>query len=237
MFKKATSLLLSLMLIVTSLSVTIFSVSAADTNSTFVVAGMPALCGTEWDGNPATSPDNVMTATGDGTFEKVFTDVAPAESLQVKVVENTADGSQIWYGQDGGEINVTFNVTDTCDVTVTFDPTTNYVTVSGDGVEMVTSLDVEKVIAVGNGDGNWLNGANWDPADDSNKMEEIAPDVYSITYTDIEMFSNYEVKFAANGGWADSWGIGEGQTVVSGRSDSSIRRRNGCNIQWFKHCS
>ena len=77
------------------------------------------------------------------------------------MLKNTADGSQIWYGQDGGENNVTFNVTDTCDVTVTFDPTTNYVTVSGDGVEMVTSLDVEKVIAVGNGDGNWLNGANW----------------------------------------------------------------------------
>ena len=228
MFKKATSLLLSLMLIVTSLSVTIFSVSAADTNSTFVVAGMPEFCGTEWDGNPATSPDNVMTATGDGTFEKVFTDVAPAESLQVKVVENTTDGSQIWYGQDGGENNVTFNVTDTCDVTVTFDPTTNYVTVSGDGVEMVTSLDVEKVIAVGNGDGNWLNGANWDPADDSNKMEEIAPGVYSITYTDIEMFSNYEVKFAANGSWADSWGLPDGQSVVSGVEMDA--KYNGGNI-------
>ena len=40
MFKKAISLLLSLMLVVTTLSVTIVSVSAAD--SVYVVAGVPA---------------------------------------------------------------------------------------------------------------------------------------------------------------------------------------------------
>ncbi len=169
-------------------------------DATYVVAGMPVLCGTEWDGNPQTSPDNVMTENADGTYTKVFKAVAPAESLQLKVVENLADGTQNWYGQDGGEINVTFNVTAECDVTVTFDPATKFVTVSGDGVEMVTDLDVEKVIAVGNGDGNWLNGVNWDPADDSNMMEEVADGLYTITYEDIEMFANYEVKFAANGG-------------------------------------
>ena len=44
MFKKAISLLLSLMLIVTSLSVTIISVSAAD-GSVYKVAGVDALTG------------------------------------------------------------------------------------------------------------------------------------------------------------------------------------------------
>ena len=60
MFKKAISLLLSLMLVVTTLSVTIVSVSAAD--SVYVVAGVPALCGNEWDPSPETSADNIMEA-------------------------------------------------------------------------------------------------------------------------------------------------------------------------------
>ena len=167
MFKKAISLLLSLMLIVTSLSVTVLSVSAA--GSTYVVAGVPEICGTEWDASAETSPDNVMTAKGDGTYEKVFTDVAVGKDYQVKVAETTADGAQNWYGLNGGQDNITFNVTSVCDVTVTFDPQTLVPTVSGDGVEMVTDINVESMRVVGNGagNGNWLNGVDWDPASDA----------------------------------------------------------------------
>ena len=59
---------------------------------------------------------------------------------------------------------------------------------------------------VGNGDGNWLNGVAWDPAADENLMTEVSPKVYEITYTDLDAFENYQVKFAANGSWAANWG-------------------------------
>ena len=204
MFKKALSLVVSLMLMVTSLSFAAISVSAADT--TYVVAGVETLCGVEWKGSPADAPANVMTDNGDGTYTKVFTDVQPASGLTLKVVENGADGSQNWIGDATGN-NITFNVTAACDVTVKFDSSAKEITVTGDGVQFVTNLDIDSINAVGNGDpdeGAWLNGVDWDPA--ANPMTEVSDKVYEITFKNVSKFNNYQVKFAANGKWTDSWG-------------------------------
>ena len=204
MFKKALSLVVSLMLMVTSLSFAAISVSAADT--TYVVAGAEELCGVLWKGSPEEAPANVMTDNGDGTYTKVFTNVQPASGLTLKVVENGADGSQNWIGDATGN-NVTFNVTVASDVTVKFDSSTKEITVTGDGVQFVTNLDIKSINAVGNGDPEdaaWLNGVAWDPA--ANPMTEVSEKVYEITFKNVTKFNNYQVKFAANGKWADSWG-------------------------------
>ena len=204
MFKKALSLVVSLMLMVTSLSFAAISVSAADT--TYVVAGAEELCGVLWKGSPEEAPANVMTDNGDGTYTKVFTNVQPASGLTLKVVENGADGSQNWIGDATGN-NITFNVTAASDVTVKFDSSTKEITVTGDGVQFVTNLDIKIINAVGNGDPEdaaWLNGAAWDPA--ANPMTEVSEKVYEITFKNVTKFDNYQVKFAANGGWTDSWG-------------------------------
>ena len=204
MFKKALSLVVSLMLMVTSLSFAAISVSAADT--TYVVAGAEELCGVLWKGSPEEAPANVMTDNGDGTYTKVFTNVQPASGLTLKVVENGADGSQNWIGDATGN-NITFNVTTASDVTVKFDSSTKEITVTGDGVQFVTNLDIKSINAVGNGDPEdaaWLNGAAWDPA--ANPMTEVSEKVYEITFKNVSKFDNYQVKFAANGGWTDSWG-------------------------------
>ena len=205
MFKKALSLVVSLMLMVTSLSFAAISVSAADT--TYVVAGAEELCGVLWKGSPEDAPANVMTDNGDGTYTKVFTNVQPASGLTLKVVENGADGSQNWIGDATGN-NITFNVTVASDVTVKFDSSTKEITVTGDGVQFVTNLDIKSINAVGNGDPEedeaWLNGAAWDPA--ANPMTEVSEKVYEITFKNVSKFDNYQVKFAANGGWTDSWG-------------------------------
>jgi len=205
MFKKALSLVVSLMLMVTSLSFAAISVSAADT--TYVVAGAEELCGVLWKGSPEDAPANVMTDNGDGTYTKVFTNVQPASGLTLKVVENGADGSQNWIGDATGN-NITFNVTAASDVTVKFDSSTKEITVTGDGVQFVTNLDIKSINAVGNGDPEedeaWLNGAAWDPA--ANPMTEVSEKVYEITFKNVSKFDNYQVKFAANGGWTDSWG-------------------------------
>ena len=204
MFKKALSLVVSLMLMVTSLSFAAISVSAADT--TYVVAGAEELCGVLWKGSPEEAPANVMTDNGDGTYTKVFTNVQPASGLTLKVVENGADGSQNWIGDATGN-NITFNVTAASDVTVKFDSSTKEITVTGNGVQFVTNLDIKSINAVGNGDPEdaaWLNGVAWDPA--ANPMTEVSEKVYEITFKNVSKFDNYQVKFAANGGWTDSWG-------------------------------
>ena len=204
MFKKALSLVVSLMLMVTSLSFAAISVSAADT--TYVVAGAEELCGVLWKGSPEEAPANVMTDNGDGTYTKVFTNVQPASGLTLKVVENGADGSQNWIGDATGN-NITFNVTAASDVTVKFDSSTKEITVTGDGVQFVTNLDIDSINAVGNGDPDdeaWLNGAAWDPT--ANSMTEVSDKVYEITFKNVSKFDNYQVKFAANGKWTDSWG-------------------------------
>ncbi len=168
---------------------------------TYTVAGSAALCGSTWDGTDVT---NLMTQTGT-VYTKVYTDVALGEGYQIKIVRTNIDGTLDWIGDSTGN-NITFNVTKVCDVTVTFNPDTNEITVTGDGVAYVTTLDVEAVYAVGQGVENWLNGVTWDPGAAVNKMTEVSENVYQITYSNLDPYPEYTFKFAANGSWADSWG-------------------------------
>ena len=223
MFKKAISLLLSLMLIITSLSITAISVSAADIK--YVVAGTANLCDSSWDFSEESG--NIMTEKEDGTYELVFSPTEELGVAQIKVAKLTdgkVQADEDYYGDASGN-NITFKVTDAGDVTVTFDPNTKEIKVKGDNVEMVSDLKIDAMRAVGNGDGNWLNGVGWDPADDSNKMIEVSDNVYEISYDGLEAYDNYQVKFAANGSWTDNWG---GEFKASGvKTDADY---NGGNI-------
>ena len=197
-------------------------------NSIFVVAGVSELCGKLWKGDPESAPENIMDKQEDGTYKKVYTNVAVMNNYQFEIVENRPDGEQIWRGDDNGN-NVTFNVKSVCDVTITFDPATNKITVTGDGVEIPTELNVESMRAVGNGDGNWLKGVSWDPDSDENLMTEVSPKVYEITYTDLDAFDKYQVKFAANGSWSANWGgIYEGSGI---ESDAEYKSSDNITIE------
>ncbi|WP_418548148.1 hypothetical protein [Ruminococcus bromii] len=205
MFKKALSLLLSMMLVVTSLVVTVVSVSAA--GDTYFVSGCEELTGYKWATTEATCGDNVMTANGDGNYEKVFTNVAVGNGYQFKVVKN--DGEE-WIGiGDGYEQNFTFNVKTACDVTVTFNPTTKEINVTGDGVDIPKDLVIDHVTAVGNGFGEWLHAKDWKLDADVNNLTETSEGskVYQITYENLDVYENYQFKFAANSSWADNWGL------------------------------
>ena len=61
------------------------------------------------------------------------------------------------------------------------------------------------VYLVGNGTGNWLNDANWDPGVAGNKMTE-QNGVYSITFTNVDANSELLFKFAINGTWDVNYG-------------------------------
>jgi len=174
----------------------------------YVVAGVESLTGYEWQGSPALAPENVMTADG-SVFTKTFSAVPAGKNYQLKVVANTGD-EQKWIGLDGTDNNVTFDVETACDVTVTFDPATNKITVTGDGVKMVTDLDVNSITVVGNGEDNWLNGVAWGVDAEVNHMTQVSDKVYQIKYENIESADDaYQFKFAANDDWAASWGLPE----------------------------
>lgn len=183
-----------ILLMLVALIATSFSAMAEDI---YIVAGSEELCGTVWDG---TDLNNKMTDNGDGTYSKTFTNVAVKNGYQFKVVKNSTE----WYG-DEADNNITFNVTTACDVTITFNATTFKSTVTGTGVQAYV-FNVEKVIAVGNGVGAWLNDAAWDPNADVNKMTEVADKVYEISFDNVPVDEGYMVKFATNGSWADNFG-------------------------------
>ena len=184
-----------ILLMLVALIATSFSAMAEDI---YIVAGSGDLCGTSWDG---TDLNNKMTDNGDGTYSKTFTNVAAMNGYQFKVVKN----SEEWYG-DEADNNITFNVTTACDVTITFNTTTFKSTVTGTGVQAYV-FNVEKVVAVGNGVGAWLNGANWDVNADANKMTQVADKVYEISFDNVPVGEeDYMVKFATNGSWADNFG-------------------------------
>ena len=225
MLKKAISVLLSVMMIISALSVTAISASAAEDTISYVVAGTANLCDETWSFTEESG--NIMTQKADGTYELVFSPTEALGTVQLKVAKLTngkVASDEDYYGDATGN-NITFKVTNAGDVTVNFDPTTLKVTVTGDNVAMITDFKVDAIRAVGAGDGNWLNDVNWDPADDSNLMTEVSDKVYEITYKDIEEFDNYLVKFAANGSWTDNWG---GTFTASGEvTDADY---NGGNI-------
>ena len=184
-----------ILLMLVALIATSFSAMAEDI---YIVAGSEELCGTVWDG---TDHNNKMTDNGDGTYSKTFTNVAAMNGYQFKVVKNGVE----WYG-DEADNNITFNVTTACDVTITFNTTTFKSTVTGTGVQAYV-FNVEKVIAVGNGVGAWLNGASWAVDADANKMTQVADKVYEISFDNVPVGEeDYMVKFATNGSWADNFG-------------------------------
>ena len=183
-----------ILLMLVALIATSFSAMAEDI---YIVAGSEELCGTVWDG---TDHNNKMTDNGDGTYSKTFTNVAAMNGYQFKVVKN----SEVWYG-DEADNNITFNVTTACDVTITFNTTTFKSTVTGTGVQAYV-FNVEKVVAVGNGVGAWLNGADWVVDADANKMTQVADKVYEISFDNVPVDEGYMVKFVTNGSWADNFG-------------------------------
>ena len=174
----------------------------------YVVAGSEEFTGLEWIGDPVGGAQNVMTKDGD-LYTKTFSAVPAGKNYQLKVVANTGD-EQKWIGLDGTDNNVTFDVETACDVTVTFDPATNKITVTGDGVKMVTDLEVNSITVVGNGEDNWLNGVAWGVDAEVNHMTQVSDKVYQIKYENIESADDaYQFKFAVNDDWAANWGLPE----------------------------
>ncbi len=177
----------------------------------WTVAGDEGLTGYVWD--PA---ENEMTK-GDYTYNDAsydymiqFDDVA-AGSYGCKVTNGTWDEC---YPADN---NIAITTTDTGYVRVYFNSDTKDIAVDA---EKSGEWTLEYITAVGNGDGNWLNGEDWNIAAESNKMTEVEPGIWEISYDNIDAFDNYQVKFACNGSWQPYNWTSDG--VLDGQENPSL---------------
>ena len=157
----------------------------------YYVAGQESLCGVDW--NPG-AEQNKMTANGNGTYSKVFSNVEPG-TYNFKVTDGTWSNS---WGKNGS--NYDFAVTTKCDVTITFNKDTKEITVTGAGVGAAT-LTVEKIIIAGTAN---ICGEAYKENLATNQMTANGK-VYTKTYTGLAK-GDYEIKFCANGSWDNNWG-------------------------------
>ncbi len=160
--------------------------------STYTVAGSSDAIfnGTSWDASNEANDMTFNEATG--LYEITYSNVQPEDAIQLKVVKNHG------WDESYPEQNVSFNVKSVCDVKVTYNPETNEVKVEGEGVTFDDDLKPYSIIAVGNGEDTYLNGAGWDPCDPANAMTEVADGIWEMTMEDIYAFDNYQIKFAVN---------------------------------------
>ncbi len=116
----------------------------------YTVFGVEGLTGFNWQEendegeNPA---DELVMTPADGVYTITFEDVPAAEDYQFKVVGNGTWDSGVEYGANDGSGNYYFTTTEASDVTITFNPTTQLVSVS---TEPASALEVTEYMVSGN---------------------------------------------------------------------------------------
>lgn len=142
-----------------------------------------------------TQTPNLTYNESSGLYDLTVKDVQPQTVNFYMLINNTQIPGKIGWCS---EHPYSFSIESPCDVTFTFNPFTEEINIFGDGVSYDTAMSVFSVIAAGNGEGNYLNGANFDPCDTSNAMKEVADGIFELTMTNVKAFDNYNVKFVAN---------------------------------------
>ena len=165
--------------------------------------------GLDWDNTAATGAMTLVDGIYTLTIDSIAASTAGAAAYEFKVLVN---GS---WDTAYPESNWTFYMSAEGSVTITYNPTTNEVTLTGDNVTYEPiggevekeELVIESVVLVGGAAegsvlGNFLYGIAWDPA--ATGMNSLYADegtkIYSVTYYNVEA-GTYEFKFALNGGW------------------------------------
>ena len=167
----------------------------------YVVAGSEALTGANWKGTWVENEDNIMLSE-DGKYTKTYSYVQPG-NYEFKVVRFDSLNGATWIGNNGG--NVTFSVAVPCDVTITYDPSTNGISIK---YNYITNLTVA-------GDGDWdVHGYNWLYEDywredsEYNHMEEVGTNsnIWQKVYYNVAS-GDFEFKIALNDSWDLSLGM------------------------------
>ncbi len=171
----------------------------------YYVAGSGGLVGQEWVVNGAQ-----MTKSGD-IYTITFSNVQPG-NYEFKVTDGTWDNC--WPGQ-----NYSFAVETACDVTVTFDPATKEIKVSGSGLASGVKAPAIQFMAL-RGEGN--ENLSW--GEDLAKMSKVSEGIYEYTISNVAANSALKFKFTANGNW-DDYNFG-GTYSASGQEAEAVWKGN-----------
>ena len=171
--------------------------------------------------------DNEMTLNEDGLYQKVYK-TGKHNNIKFGIIKytvadddhtlgtfplfisgtispdiNEADIINNYYIDDSDKL--IFNSTkDESEVIITYNPTTNKVSITGDVENSVDSVSV-----YGNGNSNWLNGIDNNPSSSENKLTEVEDNIYEITYYNVPESNNYFFRFRGfiGGSFGGSWGL------------------------------
>ena len=192
-------------------------------DGSYVVAGSSVkIFGETW--KPAETA-NDMTKGEDGNYSITYKNVEPEDDVQFKVVENHSWDNPA-YGKGSG--NFTFNVKTACDVTITFNPETKEITVTGEGVEIPEGIKIESMYMTG----NVVNvfGEDWHP--NAVELKKIEENVYQVVLEDIDA-DDYQVKFCVNGAWTHNFGDAKGSEGIDLSEEATLALTyNGDNIKF-----
>ena len=187
--------------------------TTAPAEDVYVLAGSSDWLTVGWE--PAVDA-YAMEKQEDGTYAITVPEVEASDAnYALKVVKFVGgdEAQKEWFGVNGGNLNYDFMVKEACDVTVTFNPETKEITVTGTGVAD-PEYPIEKIVAVGSGQNGFLNDESWNVSSDANTMTDKGDGVYEIVYDEVEANVEYQVKFAANGSWNMNWGLVSGTEAV-----------------------
>ena len=194
----------------------------APNNDIYVVSGNYRLFEESWIADPN---ENVMNYYSDGlyriTLENVEYDPDAIYSFKVVRFLNGESYYNEWIGYNGTDYNVDFSLSQSCDVTIIYDPDTREIRVEGDGV-IPPAYQIDSITAVGDSNGNFLNGCGWDPYAEENLMEEVEDGVYEITFYEVDTGTDYQFKFAANNSWDINWGDNTGNYATTGEYHPAV---------------
>ena len=183
-------------IIVIAMLFTCIGVSAQE-NTCIVAGNETSIFGSSWNGQ---DENNKMVKGNDGKYRKDYTVNKEYKIVQLKVV----DGEN-WIGDANGN-NIEFKLTGAGTFTVVFDPNNNNISVTGSIVQTITELEYTTVYVAGNGEDEWLNGVNWTTNAEENKMTEIEPGIWEITFYGVPKGYGRQVKFAIDGEWTFNFG-------------------------------
>ena len=178
--------------------------------TTWTIAGVAAICGSEWDPKD-TSNDLKSTDGVNYTIVKTDLVLEAGVSYAFKVV-----GDHDWGEAYPGD-NYTFTVNETGKYTVTikFNKDTKEISVetekTGDAVIAEKTWTIAGVEA--------LMGSNWDNTDTNNDMTNMGDGTYQLVKKNVEMEAEkaYEFKVLANHSWGENYGadgVADGPNVT-----------------------
>jgi hypothetical protein len=158
----------------------------------YYIAG-EGLDGVTWNADSYKLTDNTAT----------FKDVAAGTIITFKITDGTwdnswgysnidADNSDAGY-EAGGDNNVKLVTKEVTDVTISFDPATNKITVKG---SFGAKIEITSYTIVGD---KALTGFDWNINEESNNMTEGENGVWTLVKTDVSLTAGTEYKYKVAG--------------------------------------